>query len=150
MTAEALVLTHDICSSLRGQPCRETAAMSSTQKARNLADALRIAYPGPAKPKRLADDMGCSIATAQNLLKGIVPAALERFFRLAEKRPAILEHLIKNDWTSRIALAREMATVRSSIEAMERNLESNSNYRRVVVDRLKQAGARPRVAADED
>lgn len=122
----ALALVHDNQPSLVGA----TYAVRSTVSFRNsgelLPDAIRRVFPGPKPDEQLAAAIGISPRGARSILAGQYPRSWTRFVRLIEKRPAILEHIIKADWTSKIALAREMSNVRSSVQRMEQALAAST------------------------
>lgn len=135
MTSVALAETRHVThSSFAVTTCNEREQMSFTDKGTVLARALVVAYPGRGKYKQIAADLQCSEATAKNLLNGKISKSLDRFLRAVEKRPAILEHIIKNDWLAKLSLTREMATVRSSIESMEKRLAETAKRNRVGTD----------------
>ena len=99
--------------------------MSYPPRNRNLTDALRLAYPGPAKAKQLARDMGCSVSTAKNLLNGVIPAAIERFLALIEKRPAVLARALKTTWAEELTIRAEINETRGRILDWEKRLAKN-------------------------
>lgn len=99
--------------------------MSQPKGVTDLALALRLAYPGPGKVKRIADDLGVGHSTAKNLLNGRTPAVWARFLRLIERRPVFLAHALKTTWAEELAVRSEIAATRRRLDEMERRLAKN-------------------------
>jgi hypothetical protein len=100
--------------------------MSCPRTDRNLTNALNLAYPGPAKAKRLAKDMGCSESTAKNLLNGLIPSAIGRFLALIEKRPVVLAHALKTTWAEELTIRAEINETRGRILEWEKRLATQN------------------------
>ena len=113
---------HGLAPSLQAQTCKIEGEMSYPKKSRDLALALRLAYPGPGKAERIAQDLGVSLSTAKNLLSGLVPSVWERIIDLIEKRPAFLAHALKTTWAEELSIRAEINETRGRILEWEKRL----------------------------
>lgn len=106
--------------------------MSCPKKSTNLATALRLAYPGPSKIKRLAQDTGYSESAAKLLLSGFIPAQWARLIDLIAKKPEILTRAFQTTWAEELQARIEIRATRRRLDEMERRLEKTSpDYRAV-------------------